>query len=141
MTAIQSNHKCLSPSEKGRKGGLKGGYIGGKLMYWLDLGIHGATAEQRKEYSRIGLEAKGITPWVPAESTDTYYKFSEEGYLLRAVQSNIFRYTEGPHKGQPNLEEIANELNRIYHEGMFVRDRIAVTNKLKKIRMKKAKEI
>jgi len=51
-------------------------------------------------------------------------------------RAEIYLFSDGSMKGKPDYQRIAEELNKVYHNGKKTRDRYKVRNALYKYRKK-----
>src|SRR3989344_4647842 len=77
---------------------------GGRKTLELRVGVHGRTAEQRKEDHKKIISVKGEVSW--EDEIDT---------LFSLVQNPEYQFQQGPYKGRINTRLIAEKLNRTYY--------------------------
>ena|SRR3989344_875507 len=136
----------------------------GKDSLKRKVGMHAQTPQERSEHSlrnyrngrglgglshearvKIGKKAgrktalvKGYTPWKEAENDR---EIPERDFLGYLSYSPYFIYTTGSHQKKRNLEKIAAELNRAYHNGQDIRNRSSVRNAIGAINKNDKKDI
>lgn len=92
----------------------------------LNRGIMAQTREQKRELGINLALSQGKEPWVEEKETEDYGNISEIDCMLLLYSSSAYTYQKGPAIGKPNLSLIAQELNRVYHNGQRVRTDRAV---------------
>ncbi len=90
----------------------------------------------KRAISLIGVAARGRIPWKEREIFEDYCRLSEIEYAYNMSRCDKYFYTEGRMKGYPDYQRIAIEINTVYHNGHYTRDRYAVRNALYKYRKK-----
>lgn len=113
LLAIRGGYACMEKS-KGIHGlskeqrvlnGRKGGKKSGAITLQNKLGIHAQTIEEKRNFARMAVEAKGFVLW-NKEAID---------YLISLVANPNYKYPEGHnHSGLPNWQKITEELNSKY---------------------------
>ena len=105
--------------QRTRAGGKKSGQLHlerGTGFFGLDSG----TKEKNASAGGVAFHiAMGHTPWSPANQLSN--GMSEHELCMHLPNSAQFQHKEGRTKGKPNNQAIADELNRIFHEGKPVR--------------------
>ena len=123
------------------KGKSKAGKKGGLSLKNKGMGIFAQTEEERREASLRGVKALGHIAWVEEKSTEDFYCFSEKEYAYRLSQSPDFQHPSGANQGRPKYQNIAEVLNRLYHNGKTIRNARSVNSTLfLYIRDKKSRE-
>ncbi len=84
------------------------------------------TIEERKEASRLAIIACGKIPWENFRF-DSETCLDEHNYCIRLWQDDRFKYSVGS-RVCTDIQAIADELNRVFHEGEIVRTKSSVKN-------------
>ena len=89
----------------------------GRRLRRQKKGICGQSKEERRKAAYAGAKAVG---WI-------VYTKRERECALRLCADPRFCYANGSHKGKPQLELVAQELNRKFHKSQSVRNKYSVS--------------
>lgn len=114
----------LSPEEHSENA-RKGGVIGGKKNYDNKIGIFGLSKEERISNARKGafasLKSTGKISW-QREIFEEITDLNEHDYCIYlSNQSDFLRPAGKSMAGRPDSKKIADELNKIFHNGAKIR--------------------
>lgn len=115
-------------SEELSAAGQKGGKAVGKKNHEALTGIFARSSEAHTEDSRNAARARGLVPWFSEGEIVSSRSEIEFAYQLSINKDYLF--VDGRNKGKPNMQAVAEELNKVYHNGTVVRNRRSVSNAL-----------
>lgn len=101
----------------------------GKRMAEEGRGFYALSTEELQDARMRGVLAQGKTPWIPQVVYDGQ-KMSEADVAYTLSQQTAYLHQKGRRGGEPNLRDIARELNRLYHDGEEIRTRRSVNARL-----------
>lgn len=110
----------------------------GRELYENRGGVHGRSQEERKDYAKDALAARGLVPW-HNNSFEIQTRLDEFHYCLKLLADQDFKHM---HKGQMLLDrkKIANELNVIFHRGQVIRTPNSITDLIGDLKKKGKKK-
>jgi hypothetical protein len=125
---IKSGKKSLKEG-KGRYSLTKEEKIAiGKKMYKDKKGIHRQTKKEREDANKKAIKALGFTLWIKGNG----FIPDEIEYAHWLTHQEENTYSEGNHKGDPNLNSIKRIINEVYHNGNPVRTKRSIAVALSK---------
>ena len=86
--------------EKMKEDGIKGG----KRLYELGLGIHAQSGEEKRKFNKMGLLARGYTP----------FSDEEKRYFFELCENPRYQHSIGARKGRPDYRLISEEIEKRY---------------------------
>jgi len=96
----------------------------GNMSKERGTGVHGMTYEERLLAARKSVQSRGQVPYTP----------EEENKILVLSDQPRFIHDSGKHTGSVNCILLAKEINEKFHHGENVRNRIAVSKKLRRLK-------
>ena len=116
--------------EWSRRAGLK--------TFQEGTGVHALSLEEKSTAGKKGGHnatlKRGHVPWKESGLTINTSNVSEKERLYGLVTSEDYIRREGRYEGQPDIEEITNQINLEYHAGKEVRTLKAINRALEKCR-------
>jgi hypothetical protein len=97
----------------------------GKKSHEMGVGIHGLSPEEKKTASQKAAISRGQVPW-ENHTFDPETGLDEHHYCLQLLANPKFQIQRG-NKTLTRLTAIAQELNRVFHEGRQVRTKKGIS--------------
>ena len=115
-------------SEELSAAGQKGGKVAGKKNHEARTGMFARSPETHTENSRNAARARGLVPWI--SEGEIGHSRSEIEFAYQLSMNKDYLFVDGLNKGKPNMQAIVKELNKVYHNGVAVRNRKSISSAL-----------